>query len=127
MLLGNWDGGMFPGQPRRQKAIVQPRSDGCSPRASRSCQSQQPPQAQEVAQPVSEEHRGAPSGSPKLVGCSSMECPSQSTTDTAPIPPKLILSIPGDRRELNQTLNQTLLALNRGDGQGQVPQVRTCR
>lgn len=97
MLLGNWDGGMFPGQPRRQKAIVQPRSDGCSPRASRSCQSQQPPQAQEVAQPVSEEHRGAPSGSPKLVRCSSMECPSQSTPDTAPIPPKLILSIPGDR------------------------------
>lgn len=40
MLLGNWDGGMFPGQPRRQKAIVH-RSDGCSPRASQlPCQGQ---------------------------------------------------------------------------------------
>lgn len=31
MLLGNWDGGMFPGQPCRQRAIVH-----CSPRAPQS-------------------------------------------------------------------------------------------
>lgn len=35
MLLGNWDGGMFPGQPRRQRTIVHG-SCGRSPRASQS-------------------------------------------------------------------------------------------
>lgn len=128
MLLGNWDGGMFPGQPRRQKAIVQPRSDGCSPGASRSCQSQQPPQAREVARPLSEEHKAparGPSSSPKLMGCSSIDCPSQSAPDTPLARPHPTGSNAQNASSPSQgagvALNQTLLAPSRGDGQGRVP------
>lgn len=94
MLLGNWDGGMFPGQPRRQKAIVH-RSHGRSPRASRlPCQGQSTaahPGPREVARLVAKEHGApacaTPSRSLKLMGCSTLGCPSQSSPPPAhPLP-----------------------------------------
>lgn len=67
MLLGNWDGGMFPGQPRRQKAIVQPRCDGCSPRASRSLPEPAATPGPGGGTAAVRGAQGGPSGSPKLM------------------------------------------------------------
>lgn len=90
MLLGNCDGGMFPGLPRRQKAIVQPRSDGRGPGASRSL-----PEPAATAGPgggtaavrAPQAPTRGPRDFPKPMGCYSTECPrARAAPHPIPIP-----------------------------------------
>lgn len=137
MLLGNWDGGMFPGQPCRQKAIVH-RSHGCSPRASHLPGQGQSraahPRPQEVARLVAEEHGAptcrTPSSTPKIMGCSILGCRAKAAPRHHPLPhppdsSSQNMSSPsqgtGEEHAGLKWVNQTLPQPSWGDRQGHVP------